>query len=362
MRNTIKWICIASLPLQFLFKQGLVKHPEWVEKWYSLGFYPFISHLYRSLYGWLPFSIGDVMYLFLIVYALYWLYKNRIAIRFNIWQSLTNLVAIFAVLHLTFYMSWGLNYFRIPLAQTLELQENFITSELIFVTETLALESNSMQRKLTGDSISPVYIPYSTAEIYAKTTEAYQQLELENTNFSYHKPSLKSSLISRGLSYMGYGGYLNPFTGEAQVNRLLPTYRLPVVSAHEIGHQLGYSAENETNFIGFLATRANPDPYFKYSAATFALNYCLLELNRRDSLTRKKITQKLNPGVRANFAESNTFWKHYKNPLEPLFKAVFNRYLEANKQKDGIASYNRIVGLLVAQYRKDNLIATSGKN
>ncbi|MDO1498958.1 DUF3810 family protein [Winogradskyella maritima] len=29
-------------------------------------------------------------------------------------------------------------------------------------------------------------------------------------------------MFSTGLTYMGYAGYLNPFTNEAQVNRLLP--------------------------------------------------------------------------------------------------------------------------------------------
>ena len=39
--------------------------------------------------------------------------------------------------------------------------------------------------------------------------------------------------------------------------------------------------------------------------------------------------------------------------MEPVFKALFNSYLEVNRQKDGIASYNRIVSLLVAYRRKD---------
>lgn len=39
---------------------------------------------------------------------------------------------------------------------------------------------------------------------------------------------------------MGYGGYLNPFTNEAQVNGITPKFRLPTVSGHEVGHQLGY--------------------------------------------------------------------------------------------------------------------------
>lgn len=361
VRTKIKWLLIASLPLQLLFIQWVAKHPLWVEKWYSHGLYPLAAILYRSLYGWIPFSVGDLMYLSFLFGAFYGLFKYGSYIRLHFWKSITNCIAALAVLHLTFYLSWGLNYFRIPLKKTLELDENFTTLELLSLAEKLALDSNKLQQEITGDSLNPVTIPYQTNEIYVQTIAGYQELGLETPLLRYSTPSLKSSLISKGLSYMGYGGYLNPFTGEAQVNHLLPSYRLPVVSAHEVGHQLGYSAENETNFVGYLATRQHPDPYFRYSASTFALNYCLLELNRRDSLARKKITRLINPGVKANFAESNAFWKRYENPLEPIFKALFNRYLEANKQKDGIASYNRIVGLLVAQYRREKSISSTKK-
>ena len=51
---------------------------------------------------------------------------------------------------------------------------------------------------------------------------------------------------------MGFSGYLNPFTNEAQVDILIPKYQLPTTASHEVAHQLGYAAENEANFIGIL--------------------------------------------------------------------------------------------------------------
>ena len=151
---------------------------------------------------------------------------------------------------------------------------------------------------------------------------------------------------------MGYGGYLNPFTGEAQVNNRLPLFRYPVVCGHEIGHQLGYSAENETNFIGYLVMLRNQDPYFRYSAYAYGLSYCLSEVNRRDKKAFKKLRESLNPGVRANFRELQEFWKAFQNPMEPVFKSIFNSYLQVNRQKDGIRSYNRVVSLMVSYHRE----------
>ncbi len=36
--------------------------PDAVEKYYSTGVYPLISRLLRLLFGWMPFSVGDMLY------------------------------------------------------------------------------------------------------------------------------------------------------------------------------------------------------------------------------------------------------------------------------------------------------------
>src|SRR5881398_2606544 len=35
---------------------------HWVERYYTFGFYPFISGALRAAFGWIPFSIGDLLY------------------------------------------------------------------------------------------------------------------------------------------------------------------------------------------------------------------------------------------------------------------------------------------------------------
>ena len=44
--------------------------PYAVEKYYSNGIYPVISRLLRFLFGWLPFSIGDLLYALAGIYLL----------------------------------------------------------------------------------------------------------------------------------------------------------------------------------------------------------------------------------------------------------------------------------------------------
>ena len=40
--------------------------------------------------------------------------------------------------------------------------------------------------------------------------------------------------------------------------------------------------------------------------------------------------------------------------MEPIFKSVFNTFLKANNQKEGIKSYNAVVGLMI-NYRKQQM-------
>jgi hypothetical protein len=154
---------------------------------------------------------------------------------------------------------------------------------------------------------------------------------------------------------MGFSGYLNPFTNEAQVDGLLPTYKFPTTTCHEIAHQIGYAAENEANFIGCLAAINNDDLYFKYSGYTFALRYCIYELHRRKPDLYYELLPRINKGILANYMEVEQFWKSYENPVEPVFKTTFDNFLKANNQANGMKSYNYVVALLVNYFKTNAL-------
>ena len=67
---------------------------------------------------------------------------------------------------------------------------------------------------------------------------------------------------------MGFAGYLNPFSGEAQVNDNTPLLGTAFTTCHEMAHQLGYAPEKEANFIGYLACISNEDPIFSIRGKT----------------------------------------------------------------------------------------------
>ncbi|MBT8180448.1 MAG: DUF3810 domain-containing protein, partial [Eudoraea sp.] len=53
-------IALSIIP-QIIIVKWLGSYPELIENYYSKGLYPFISKLYRLVFGWLPFSMGDLI-------------------------------------------------------------------------------------------------------------------------------------------------------------------------------------------------------------------------------------------------------------------------------------------------------------
>ncbi len=351
MNNKLRnGIAISILPQIFLVK-WLSGHPEWVERYYSTGIYPGISKFFRLLFGWIPFSVGEIIYTALLILAVRYLIRYRKRIRRKPLSFLRNVFLVLAVFYFTFHLVWGLNYHREPISKNLGIVDRPEYEDILALTKDLLGKTNELQFALTSDSTQIVRIPYERNEVFEKTMEGYEHIKNELPFLRYQNRSIKKSMFSTLSSYMGIGGYLNPFTNEAQVNALTPIFRFPVISGHEIGHQVGYSAENETNFIGYLVTLKNKDPYFQYSAAAYGLNHCLNAVYRTDKVEFEKLYEELNEGTKKNYRELRDFNEAYKNPVEPLFESVFSAFLKANNQTDGIKSYSRVV-YLMAGYHK----------
>src|SRR5882757_7058348 len=67
-KRKIAWICLITLAVVI---KVLSCWPEAVEKYYSTGLYPVLSRIQRTLFGWIPFSIGDLLYGAVLIGALY---------------------------------------------------------------------------------------------------------------------------------------------------------------------------------------------------------------------------------------------------------------------------------------------------
>lgn len=352
MKDKLRNGIALSLIPQIILVKWLAGHPDWVERYYSTGLYPRISQFFRTLFGWIPFSLGEIIYTALILLVFRYILRNRRKIKKRPWEFLRDNIMVLAVFYFTFHMMWGLNYYRKPISETLNIQERAEYNDIRNLAIQLIFKTNRLQVVITDDSTAMVKIPYTQNEIFEKTIANYQKLDTEMPFLTYKKPSVKKSMFSSMSSYMGIGGYLNPFTNEAQVNQKTPVFRFPVVVGHEIGHQIGYSAENETNLIGYMVTAQNQDLYFQYSASAYALAYCLSAVHATDEKEFDRLYTYINEGVKKNYRELQDFHEAYENPFEPIFTSIFSTFLKANNQADGVQSYSRVVHLMVGYHKK----------
>ena len=304
--------------------------------------------------------MGDILYGIVIVYVLHSLWKsrkhwNRNGVKSEWKNAVLKTLSIISVVYFLFYFLWALNYYRQPLFEKMAIEREYSDADLLAFTKKIIAKTNAIQSQITKNDSLKVVFPYSPEQVFQMNLNGYKKLSTQYPFFEYKYPSIKKSLFSLPLTYMGFGGYLNPFTNEAQVNYLMPMYNSPSTYCHEMAHQMGFASESECNFIGFLASIKNDDLYFQYSGYSFALRYCLGNWQVRDEKIFDQLLKTIHPGILKNYQESEDFWKQYDTFIDKGFHVFYDNFLKLNQQKEGMDSYSRFVDLMVNYYKDKEL-------
>jgi len=346
---------LIGLWLFCLLLWGLSRYPVLIEDYYALGLYPFISGILRIGFGWLPFSLGDLIYTLLILFILWRIIRFiRVLVKKqwtraygfkSLYTTLWTVGLIFAL----FYFFWGLNYSRLGIASQLHLNvsSDYNTEELQTLTQTLLKKTNHDRRQLG----SPIVLP-NAKTLFNGAIQAYQQIDHKYPFLAYHHRSIKVPIYNALGGYLQYTGYYNPFTGEAQVNTALPGILLPYVACHEMAHQLGYASEDEANFVGFLAATASSDPLFQYSTHLELFRYANSELWYRDSNLSRANYKQLDTLVKQDLVHLQAFFEAHENPVGRFTTKIYGLFLKANKQPQGLDTYDQVTAWLLAYQKK----------
>lgn len=357
--TTKKWLLLLLLAAVAAGTKLLSLNPLWVEKQYATGLYPSISATLKFIFGWLPFSIGDLIYGVIILWLLYsaarfikMIFTRQFRLR-SLKAKVYPTVVAGLVIYILFNLLWGLNYNRQGIQQQLGLKpEKYSQAELTVIDSLLVEKVNESKLALLRQNSTTG----SHQEIFEGVKKAYANISEQYPYLLYSYRSIKPSLWGWAGNYMGFTGYYNPFTGEAQVNTTVPQFLLPYTSCHEVAHQLGYAKENEANFVGYLAAASSLDPAFHYSAYLDLFLYTQANLQTVDSVQTKQFFKKLLPQVNDDLKELKRFYQSHKSPAGPLFKWIYSIYLQNNQQPSGLLSYDEVTGLLIAYYKKTGRI------
>lgn len=339
-----------------LFIKGISLFPFFIEQYYSNGIYKFIAVVERFLFGWIPFSFGDIIYSIAIVVLLFFLirfFRQLWYVSFKLAfliQSLKRLLTVALLLYILFNISWGLNYDRVGIAGQLGLKEAvFSKNDLDTIVQLLHSKVNS-DAALVNIENRPA--GYNAQQLFKQGIAAYDTAVRNFSFLQYRPPSVKSSMFSELLNYMGTQGYYNPFTGEAQVNTSIPVFIQPFIVVHEIAHQAGYGKESEASFVGWLVSRKSLNNSLRYATNLAMYQYAARELFWLDSNKIKEYDSLLHPLVKKNIAAEHAFYKKYEGRIEWLTSWIYGHYLKANNQPSGNRSYNEVVNWLIAYYKK----------
>ena len=104
--------------------------------------------------------------------------------------------------------------------------------------------------------------------------------------------------------------------------------------------------------MGYLAASSSKDSLFLYSVYLDLFLYADRNLYSVDSAAAKSFAHQLLPEVKTDLKEVSDFNRRHRNPVEPVIRWLYGKYLQSNQQPSGVLSYDEVTGFLIAYYKK----------
>ena len=315
-----------------------------IEEFYS-DFYLIWYALLSNTVIFLKISVGDLIYILFPLFIIIYFFKiERRRDRFYF------IIKIPIIVYCLFYWSWGFNYNKKSEFELLKTNEYSI-EDLYSTTEHYIKKTNDLQMKISKSKEKKVESNLMFTEIKNECIKS-----IKNSDWIFEKNKIysfpvKKSIFSTPLSYMGFSGYINPFTLEANINYNIPDISIPVTISHEIAHQIGYAFEDEANYIAIETLSKSKNNYLRYSGNLMAVQYLLGEIKKTDNEIQKHYINELNAGVIKNIHDKKEYYLKYQNKYESFFKKNYDIFLKNNNQKAGINTYSLVVDLLINNYQ-----------
>ncbi|WP_295655220.1 DUF3810 domain-containing protein [uncultured Mucilaginibacter sp.] len=348
-----KVLVVAVLVVLTFLLSFIENFASFIERCYSEGVYPVICRVLHFIFNIFPFSVGDIFYIALVIGAIIaivklirFLFRKKFQAFFN---YLLGVIIVAQLLCFVFYLFWGLNYYRPSAAKRLGLQDTSYTLNDVKTITMMMIDSANSTRSRLNDSDFKM----DNAIIYQTAAQAIGALSKQSSNFTSYSPKVKSSILTWASNYLGTAGYYDPFTGESQVNYQMPVFMKPVTATHELSHQMGFGAEDEADFVGFVAGVSSQDKLLRYSAYYLGTGEFMSALHRRDSVTYKSFKTCISPAVLHDFKTENLYWKSFEGKAGTLSSIFYDHFLKANNQPHGLKTYNRMIRLTMAWYVKN---------
>ena len=255
----------------------------------------------------------------------------RVALRTIVWS---------ATLYLIFLLTWGLNYRRVRLVETVHFEAGAVTADGVRRLAGMAAD----QLNALSDSVhvagwpAPDGVDPALADAFQRTLTDLGRTQA----VAVARP--KFTMLDWYFRRSAVDGMTDPFFLETLVARDVLPFERPFVVAHEWSHLAGIADEGEANFVGWLTCVHGP-PSDRYSGWLFLYGELTRAMSRRDRAT---IGARLEPGPRADLrAVSDRYARNVSPRMAAGGWRMYDSYLKANRVEAGAASYAEVVRLVL---------------
>lgn len=340
--------------------------PALTESLYGQGIGPPLALMLSALTGVVPLSVAELL---IAAFLLWQVVSGAMGLR-HVYlgqRRLKNALAAgslrlgrdIGLLVLLFYVLWGFNYARAPLAERLDLPAGTRADaeELSALADEMIKRTNAAYLALYGvpDRGSETTLPWNDGGALQSELDhgwglITRELELPPHAGVRYGP-VKRLLSVWLLERLGLQGFYFPYTGEANVRGQLPALVRPVSMGHEMAHQRGYAPEAEASFLGFMAASRSRHPHARYSAFVFAQRHLLAALGQVDRERAQALAGQRLPGVQRDIEAYVEYLRRIYSPVSEVASRVNDAYLRSNRVEGGVANYGMVTRLLIAYAR-----------
>lgn len=344
-------VCVIAMGALFLAACIVVeicKHSmpfcEWIRNSVSSPLRIFSGYLT----SWIPFSLGETLVVTL-PFAIVWM---LVFARHTLARAVRSLVCIMLAVASFVILSFLPLYSGKPVNLCMGFERTPVTeSQVEYAYRYTVSNLNSMLSKglvsYTPDGFS--VMPYSFKELSDKVNSAYKKA-LESEEFSFLTDMdvpAKPIFLSEYMTYTGLSGVYTPFTGEANINTNFPDYVVAFTCAHEIAHQRGVAPEDECSFVAYAVLSQCDDPYLRYAANRYALDYLQNAMWMADSNVCFEIMKSTDGRIlNESVAYTEFFEKYRDNTASDIADVINDTSLKINNQEHGIRSYGMMAELV----------------
>ena len=334
-------LALITYLLTLVFKNN----PDLTEKWYSTGIYPQIAYPLSSFSALFPFSLDDTFYVLLTTFFVIGLILVSVK-QIRLTSFTIRLLQTIALLYSAFYFLWGFNYFRQPAHLRMQIEKSEPNTENFAEVFKLVAEYTNKAYTSWQDqdtlNFQPILEP-SINELQTFLPVEYPGGMRRIKNISFSNFFAKATIL----------GYYGPFFNEAHINKHLSVWDKPVVTAHEMCHQLGITSEAEANFYAWLITTNSENKFANYCGWLYSLGFFIYQ--SKDIFSKEDLMSMIKPEVINDYRSRHKHWHKLRNKtIDKTASKVNDVYLKSNNVKKGIDDYNGMVQLIIDFYLSEH--------